>query len=133
MHSKALTELPRRSASCSTVVREIWDDLWSRLRHQGTVYTASYAALPRLAQLAMGRDPAGFVEPLFLASCIIASTDGQVTKAVDVRTQYAGTISVLREVAEQLVPVAGDDTDFVYRVQALIAERELKKLRKALT
>ena len=55
--------------------RDIWEELWSRLCHQGTVYTASYAALPRLAELARRRDPSGFVEPLFLATSIIASTD----------------------------------------------------------
>ena len=100
--------------------RAVWEELWSRLCHQGTVYTASYAALPRLAELATRRDPSGFVEPLFLATCIIASTDGPETD-VEVRTRYADTIRVLHEVAERLVPLAGDDTDFLYRVQALLA------------
>lgn len=100
--------------------RTVWEELWSRLCHQGTVYTASYAALPRLAELATRRDPSGFVEPLFLATCIIASPDGPETD-VEVRTRYAYTIRVLHEVAERLVPLAGDDTDFVYRVQALLA------------
>jgi hypothetical protein len=29
----------------------VWDDLWRRLCHEGTVYTASYAALPALAAI----------------------------------------------------------------------------------
>ncbi|WP_053670616.1 hypothetical protein [Streptomyces sp. NRRL B-1140] len=29
-----------------------WDELWSRLCHQGTVYSASYAALPALTRMA---------------------------------------------------------------------------------
>ncbi|MEI2809839.1 MAG: hypothetical protein V9F00_06440 [Nocardioides sp.] len=116
--AEALGELLDRG---NTDRREVWDELWSRLCHQGTVYTASYAALPRLAELATRRDPAGFVEPLFLATCIIASTDGQVTKTINVRAQYADTIRVLHDVAEQVVPLAGDDTDFVYRLQALLA------------
>jgi hypothetical protein len=29
-----------------------WDELWSRICNQGTVYTASYAALPELAAIA---------------------------------------------------------------------------------
>ena len=35
------------------------DDLWSRLCHQGTVYSASYAALPALAEMSQRRPPAG--------------------------------------------------------------------------
>lgn len=100
--------------------RGVWEELWSRLCHQGTVYTASYAALPRLAELATRRDPAGFVEPLFLATCIIASTDGPESEAA-VRTRYADAIHVLHGVAQRLLQMAGDDTDFVYRVQALLA------------
>ncbi|TDD29763.1 hypothetical protein E1218_03075 [Kribbella turkmenica] len=100
--------------------RTIWDELWSRLCHQGTVYSASYAALPRLADLAARQDPSGFVEPLFLATCIVASTDGPEEPAA-VRTRYADTIRTLREVAEGLVPLAADDTDFIYRAQAVLA------------
>ncbi|MFC5266851.1 hypothetical protein ACFPJ1_32445 [Kribbella qitaiheensis] len=100
--------------------RAVWDELWSRLCHQGTVQTASYAALPRLAELAARQDPSGFVEPLFLATCIVASTDGPEEPAA-VRARYADTIRTLHEVAERLVPFAADDTDFIYRVQAVAA------------
>lgn len=103
--------------------RDVWGELWSRLCHQGTVHSASYAALPRLADLARRRDPSGFVEPLFLAASIVASTDVSAVKA-DVRTHYADAIRELHEVAERLVPVAGDDTDLVYRGQALIATED---------
>lgn len=82
-----------------------------------------YAALPRLAELARRRDPSGFVEPLFLATSIIASTDVQAAE-VDVRARYAAAICELHGVAERLIPLAGDDTDFVYRVQALIATED---------
>lgn len=100
--------------------RAVWDELWSRLCHQGTVYSASYAALPRLTELAANRDPQEFVEPLFLATCIVASTDGPETPAA-VRTRYAETLRTLHELAERLVPSATDDTDFIYRVQAVLA------------
>jgi hypothetical protein len=103
--------------------RDVWEELWSRLCHQGTVYSASYAALPRLAELARRRDPSGFVEPLFLAASIVASTDLSAVEA-DVRAHYADAIRELHDVAERLVPVAGDDADFVYRVQALIATED---------
>jgi hypothetical protein len=100
--------------------RAVWDELWSRLCHQGTVQTASYAALPRLAELAARQDPSGYVEPLYLATCIVASTDGPEEPAA-VRAWYADTIRALHEVAEGLVPFAADDTDFIYRVQAVLA------------
>jgi hypothetical protein len=100
--------------------RAVWDELWSRLYHQGTVYTASYAALPRLAELAARQDPSGFVEPLLLATCIVASTDGPEEPAA-VRAGYADAIRTLHEVAEGLVPFAADDIDFIYRVQAVLA------------
>jgi hypothetical protein len=53
----------------------IWEELWSRLCHQGTVYPASFAALPRLDSLARAwsaerRDPI-----LHLAGAIVCSTD----------------------------------------------------------
>lgn len=99
---------------------DVWDELWSRLCHQGTVYSASYAALPRLAELAGRRDPSGYVEPLFLATSIVTST-AVTTVDVDVRARYADVIRDLHVVAERAVALAGDDTDFVYRVQALIA------------
>ena len=101
---------------------DVWEELWSRLCHQGTVYSASYAALPRLAELACRRDPSGFVEPLFLATSIITSSDAAAD--VDVRAHYAEAIRELHDVAERLVPLAGDDADFVYRVQALIATED---------
>ncbi|WP_157630457.1 hypothetical protein [Kribbella catacumbae] len=100
--------------------RAVWDELWSRLCHQGTVYSASYSALPRLAELAARQDRSGFVEPLFLAARIMASTDGPEAPAA-VRAKYAETIRALHEVAEGLVPFATDDTDFIYRAQAVLA------------
>jgi hypothetical protein len=34
-----------------------WEELWASLYHQGSVYTASFAALPVLADIATGRKP----------------------------------------------------------------------------
>lgn len=38
---------------------EAWEDLWASLYHQGSVYTASFAALPVLTDIAAGRKPGG--------------------------------------------------------------------------
>jgi hypothetical protein len=98
----------------------VWDDLWGRLCHQGSVYTASYAALPALAAMAAQRAPAGYVVPLHLAAAIIASNDG-ADEATAVRRRYEDELGVLREVAERNLAHADGDVEFVYGLQALMA------------
>ena len=54
---------------------ESWNDLWSRICHQGTVYSASYAALPYLRDLAARWEPRQREMPIMLAGAIVASRD----------------------------------------------------------
>jgi hypothetical protein len=54
---------------------EVWGELWSRICHQGSVYTASFAALPALADAAGRWQPKQRAQPLALAGCILASED----------------------------------------------------------
>lgn len=98
----------------------VWDELWGRLCHQGTVYTASYVALPRLAELAERWNHPTFNTPFFLATSIVASTEGPEAPAA-VRAKYAETVRVLHDVAERLVRDAADNTDFLFGAQALLA------------
>jgi hypothetical protein len=97
-----------------------WDEVWSRLCHQGTVYTASYAALPLLADIAQRHPPAGYVAALDLAAAIVASTDGPIDPAV-VRREHANTITRLRALADRNLALADGDIEFVYGLQALMA------------
>lgn len=97
-----------------------WVDLWGRLCHQGTVYGASYAALPALARMSQRHPPSGYVEALHLAAAIIASNDGPGDSA-SVRQRYANEIADLRTAAARNLQHAIDDTDFVYGLQALMA------------
>ena len=97
-----------------------WDELWGRLCHQGSVYSASYAALPTLAQMSAQHDPSGYVAALHLAASIIASNDGPEEKAI-VRQRYAHELADLRTVATRNLRHATGDTDFVYGLQALMA------------
>jgi hypothetical protein len=84
----------------------------------GSVSTASWAAIPALVQMAISRAPAGYVEPLYLAAAIFASSD---TVGVDGdRDQYAAQIADLRQVAERSLGYAEHDIAFLYAVQALI-------------
>jgi hypothetical protein len=97
-----------------------WDEVWSRLCHQGTVYTASYAALPLLADMAERHASAGYIAALDLASAIVASTDGPTDSSV-VRQEYSDTVTRLRALAEQNLALAKGDVEFVYGLQALMA------------
>jgi hypothetical protein len=56
-----------------------WLDLWSALCHQGDAYTASYAALPHLIDIAHERRGASAqFDPLFLSACIeLARLEGR--------------------------------------------------------
>jgi hypothetical protein len=97
-----------------------WDELWARLYHQGTVYSASYATLPALARMSQQHPPSGYVAALHLAAAIVASTDGP-TDAATVRLHYTRELSSLRIVAAANLRHAEDDTDFLYGLQALMA------------
>jgi hypothetical protein len=97
-----------------------WDDLWSRLCHQGTVYSASYAALPTLAKMSLQHTPSGYIAALHLAAAIIASNDGPEDSA-SVRQRYESELADLRIVANRNLKHATDDTEFVYGLQALMA------------
>jgi hypothetical protein len=97
-----------------------WDDLWGRLCHQGTVYSASYAALPALATMCLRHTAGGYSPALYLTAAVIASTDGPEDPA-SVRRRYAREIADLRPVATAYVRHAADDTDFIYRLEVLMA------------
>lgn len=99
---------------------EPWDELWGRLCHQGTVYSASYAAFPRLAEIAVGHEPSGYVAALHLAAAIIASTDGP-EEAVVVRRRYDRELADLCAFASRNLHLAPSDVEFVYGLQTLMA------------
>lgn len=97
-----------------------WDAVWGRLCHQGTVYSASYVALPRLADMASRHEPAGYIASLQLAASILASTDGPLAPGI-VRAQHADVVAQLRDIAERNLSRAVDDVEFLYGLEALMA------------
>lgn len=99
---------------------EVWEELWTRLYLQGTVYSASYAALPALARMSRQHAPSGYVAALHLAAAIIAATDGPEDSGT-VRRRYATELADLHAVAAANLQHARDDTEFVYGLQALMA------------
>ena len=101
----------------------VWDPLWSRLCHQGTVYSASFAALPVLLATASGWAPAERVMVLCLAASIVSGRT--VTGDQEgLRTEYQPIRESLETLArEALRTPALSDTEFIYMAQAVLAFR----------
>lgn len=103
-----------------------WDDLWSRLCHQSSVYPASYAALPHLAAAAAADTPRRYLQPLQLAAAIIASTDTGGADVHHVKAQHGEAMAQLEQLAIASLArpeVRSDPTAFVHALQAVLAFR----------
>ncbi|MFD7872922.1 hypothetical protein ACFV5G_02135 [Streptomyces sp. NPDC059766] len=100
-----------------------WDALWSRLCHQGTVYPASYAALPALTEMARRWSVADRQMPLALAGSIVASTD-QPFGDDDPQVAYASRISELAQLTEEALQApehTGDPGTYVHLLGTLLS------------
>jgi hypothetical protein len=107
---------------------QAWGELRSRICHQGTVYSASYAALPALTRKAREWPASSRTGPLVLAGAIIASTDrppGQPDPHVAWPAQLAElaalTEEALTEEALRDPGLADDSVTYVYLLQTLLA------------
>ncbi|GAA4921596.1 hypothetical protein LX16_4910 [Stackebrandtia albiflava] len=113
-------DVPARLARLeSAPTDELWDDLWSALCHQGTVYSASYAALHWLTGIAGAPDRRQAVYALALAGAILGSVDRPVD-AGDVRSRYAGQIEILRATASRYMHDAESDGEYVDLLETLL-------------
>ncbi|MER7173419.1 hypothetical protein [Streptomyces mesophilus] len=95
-----------------------WEALWSRLCHQGTVYSASYAALPALADTARRWSAAERRSPLYLAGAIVASID-RPDGGDDPHLSHPAAIAELRELTEEALREPGLTEDALNYVQLL--------------
>jgi hypothetical protein len=98
---------------------DIWYELWSRLCHQGTVYSASFAALPALAKAAESWEPSQRAQILALAAAILASTD----VSCGGRDELSGPLQWVtplfqRLCRESLAEPGLSKHDFIYLLQA---------------
>lgn len=118
--AERVPELLRRAEEAGPDFGEAWDDLWSYICHQGTVYTASYAALPSLTAMCLRHEPRGYLVPLQLVGSILASNDAPAG-AEAMRDQYATEVAHLRDIAERCVELAADDVEFIYGLETLAA------------
>ncbi|MEV8312395.1 hypothetical protein AB0P36_35215 [Streptomyces flavidovirens] len=98
---------------------ERWNDLWSALCHQSSVYSASFAALPSLADVASSNDREQAVSALTLAGAIMAGAE-QPHGAGDVRAQHAPEIETLLAVVNQHLRTASDRTEYIHLLEAML-------------
>jgi hypothetical protein len=97
---------------------QAWDDLWSRLYHQGAVYSASYAALPALTQKARVWPACDRMGPLYLAAAIISIGD------LPYRRAYAAQIAELAALTGEVLrepSLTSEPVTYLYLLQALLA------------
>ncbi|MFH8620514.1 hypothetical protein ACH4A8_01195 [Streptomyces vietnamensis] len=98
---------------------ELWNDLWSALCHQGSVYSASFAALPWLADMAENEDRGQVVNALNLAGAIMAGAE-QPHGAGDVRTQHSAEIATLLASANRHLRTATDRDEYIYLLESML-------------
>ena len=100
-----------------------WRELWSRLCHQGSVYSASYAAISPLAEMAAARPVPERLDPLLLAAAIVSSSYTPCD-APNVRATHSAQIGQLATLTAETLAhpsLAADSTTYVYVLQALLA------------
>jgi hypothetical protein len=100
---------------------EVLTELWFRVFHQGTVYSASYPALEPLCKVAEGLPPAKRIRLLVLIGGIIASEhlSGVDQRPVDL---IGALIPKLQKLVEENLRLRGvDRTNFIYLLQAACA------------
>lgn len=107
---------------------QVWGDLWSRLCHQGSVYSASHAAIPVLAEMAQQWPVPARLEPILLAAAIVAGID-QPWHLPDVHSTYAAQIETLAALTRRALAhqsLAADEPTYVYALQALLAFEDIE-------
>ncbi|WP_377271680.1 hypothetical protein [Peterkaempfera sp. SMS 1(5)a] len=100
-----------------------WEDLWASLYHQGTVYAASFAALPALTDIATGRKPGGCWQALALAGRIVVE-EQQLHEPGYLQARYPTAIHELHQLTLDLttaLPFEGDEDDYLYWLEHILA------------
>jgi len=86
---------------------DVWDELWSRLCHQGSVYSASFAALPVLADLGERWPPRERSQLIALAASILASRDVWGACPPDLRAAVELLVPRFRRLCDEALAETG--------------------------
>jgi len=116
------TEIPKLLERLSPDARnKVWGELWQRICHQGSVYSASFAAIPSLTNAAARWRPEDRPMVLALAAAIFAG-DNQSSDFAHMRATYANELSSLRALTAETLRTNGiAREDFIYVLQAALA------------
>ncbi|MFJ1969790.1 hypothetical protein ACIO93_14075 [Streptomyces sp. NPDC087903] len=94
----------------------VWSELWGSLCHQGSVYDASWAAMPVLADIATGRAPGEPIQAVTMAGLILTDPDPAR------RERYTREIGELLTVARALLTAPDEEPSVhVYLQMAVLA------------
>jgi len=126
-----LLKTARVAPASKTYSDEPWFSLWSTLCHQGDVYSASYAAVPELIDIATARirEPAAVSDCLLLAAFIelerASPEDGHLPPPLesDLATAYHASLVVGADLASVLLT---RETDSERRRTLAIAHAALR-------
>ncbi|WP_435058813.1 hypothetical protein [Streptomyces sp. bgisy060] len=99
---------------------DLWSDLWSALCHQGSVYSASFAALPWLTDMAEDEDREQAVNALHLAGAIMAGV-AQPHGDDGVRARYSAEITTLLASVNRHLRTATDRTEYIDLLGSMLA------------
>jgi len=122
-----------RTISVKQAPDELWDDLWSRILHQGDVCEASYAAVPHLVTIA--RDPAQTRWQLLALPAAIeaARLMGRAPEIpIDLATAYHTAIGALVEISFGRAQVPWDHLTGQAVLASLAASKGLGALAEAI-
>ncbi|MET7454630.1 hypothetical protein ABZT03_22615 [Streptomyces sp. NPDC005574] len=94
----------------------VWAELWGALCHQGSVYDASWAAIPLLTDIARGRTPGDPVQAVAMAGAVMSDPDPAC------RERYAREIGELLVAARELLTLPDQEPSvFVHLQMAVLA------------
>lgn len=99
------------------------DGLWSYLCHQGTVYSASYAAIPLLADACARLAPKERRDALVLAGSILSSTDGKIVASKERLVSKEQLARLDGMLATEIRSTEVDVAEFIYLSQSFNAFR----------
>lgn len=112
-------DIPELLAKLSTSESaRVWDDLWSRVCHQGSVYSASLPILENLLDIAEQWEARFRLAPLTLAAAIVASAKHEFPNELQ---RYNVVIERLHLLTLETLRPGCRESDFIYLLQAILA------------
>jgi hypothetical protein len=98
---------------------DLWGDLWGSICHQGTVYTATYAAVPHLVDMLQTASEAEELDFIVFLGTVAASLDRPpIPKHLE--PEYTNALQVTAEIARGLIlSRSWEKGDYIYLLQAV--------------